>query len=639
MLPNIQLNLQRTSLEEAYKRFEKNNSNNQSLSSQPSESFFQSNLKKGFFQQLQSIMLYRYYRLIMDKRELLTAIFLPIFADIILVILFDRFKYHPFINPKTGTMSATVCAMTVNYVIAFYLASISVESIIIARENSRILQKAMSMKALPYWLGNLLVDFALFLPLIFGGITFEIIITEIEESIAVGKFKYYYAIWSFYIIISSYNLSRWFKSSYSMPPAMFAMFASSIYFMDKSGTAFGAFNSLEGILQFSLFFIPQLPLIPVPTQNLPVNMFAAFIHFSYLVYKDSQPFYSKSKITPPNSQTFTSSTRLLNEEIQRVQNEDNQDYVKIIHGSKTYTNNGCEALKDVTFGVETGKIFCLLGPNGAGKTTTLNTLSNVIPLTSGSVQVNNQELYGIPDPDYAPGICFQTDMLWEVLTVEQHLEIYALLKGIPRENVAQNVEEVILALGLEPHKDKPVQNLSGGTKRKLSVAISVIGAPKLIILDEPTTGVDPIGRNQIWTFVKNLANKRRSTVLISTHYMEDVELVADKLGILVNGRLKVVGNVSDIRAQEEEHFLTIEGISNGFVPFLDSKIREILPEARLTENSNEEKRIFKVPSTAMRFAAICSELEEMAQSRKISEFSINVKTLEQAFLEYAKEQN
>lgn len=118
-----------------------------------------------------------------------------------------------------------------------------------------------------------------------------------------------------------------------------------IYFMDKSGTAFGAFNSLEGILQFSLFFIPQLPLMPVPTQNLSVNMFAAFIHFSYLVYKDSQPFYSKSKITPPNSQSislfftkkfistiaFTSSTRLLNEEIQRVQNEDNQDYVKIIH--------------------------------------------------------------------------------------------------------------------------------------------------------------------------------------------------------------------------------------------------------------------------------------------------------------------
>ena len=202
----------------------------------------------------------------------------------------------------------------------------------------------------------------------------------------------------------------------------------------------------------------------------------------------------------------------------------------MVHGGKTYPNTGSEALKDLTFGAETAKIFCLLGPNGAGKTTTLNIIGNTIPLTSGSVQINNQELFGIPDPDYAPGICLQSDMLWDFLTVEQHLKIYALFKGIFREDVGKNVEELIHILGLESFRNRQVEHLSGGTKRKLSVALAVIGAPKLIILDEPTTGVDPLGRNQIWTLLKNLAQKRRSTVLISTHYMEDAELVADKLG-------------------------------------------------------------------------------------------------------------
>ena len=108
---------------------------------------------------------------------------------------------------------------------------------------------------------------------------------------------------------------------------------------------------------------------------------------------------------------------------------------------------------------------------------------------------------------------------------------------------------------------------------------------------------------------------------------------------MVNGRLKTIGNIADLRTAEEQHFLTIEGISGGFNQYLDSQIPEIIPEASLTENSTEEKRVYKIPSAAMKFTEICRQLEAFARDNKISGFSINTKTLEQVFLEYAQEQN
>jgi len=207
----------------------------------------------------------------------------------------------------------------------------------------------------------------------------------------------------------------------------------------------------------------------------------------------------------------------------------NQDAVKMIQGRRIYPD-GWQALWDLNFGVGSGQIFCLLGPNGAGKTTTFDIITRQSMITHGKVFIYGQELIKDVKPNYNTGFCLQSDVLWDDLTVEQHFRLYSCLKGLDDSGTKENIEYVSKALGMEKYLEKQVKTLSGGTKRKLSVALAIIGSPEIIVLDEPTTGVDAIGRSQIWKLLKILAEKKKSAVLISTHYMEDAELVADKLG-------------------------------------------------------------------------------------------------------------
>ena len=184
--------------------------------------------------------------------------------------------------------------------------------------------------------------------------------------------------------------------------------------------------------------------------------------------------------------------------------------------------NGFKALYDLSFGVEKGQILCILGPNGAGKSTTFDVLTQKIPITSGYIE----RLH----PSLKIGLCNQTNTLWEGLSVIENLNIYACIKGLTNNEANESIEYLLDALSLDQYRKKKVMELSEGTKRKLNVALCVLGAPDLILLDEPTTGVDPIGRSQIWSLLKALVKKKECAVIMSTHYMEDAELIADKLG-------------------------------------------------------------------------------------------------------------
>lgn len=213
----------------------------------------------------------------------------------------------------------------------------------------------------------------------------------------------------------------------------------------------------------------------------------------------------------------------------RLLDPKNQDAVKIIEGHRIYPD-GWRALWDLNFGVEKGQIFCLLGPNGAGKTTTFDLITRQSKITFGKVCIDGQEVRKDYNPKYNTGFCLQSDVLWDDLTVEEHFRLYSCLKGLNEKQTKETMKYLTKVLGMKIYIEKKVKNLSAGTKRKLSVALALIGGPEIIVLDEPTTGVDAIGRSQIWKLLKTFAEKKKSTVLISTHYMEDAELVADKLG-------------------------------------------------------------------------------------------------------------
>jgi len=219
----------------------------------------------------------------------------------------------------------------------------------------------------------------------------------------------------------------------------------------------------------------------------------------------------------------------ITQEKARLNAENNQDMVKILGGEKYYPNNS-KILWNLNFGVEKGQIFCLLGPNHSGKSLVFDILNRRTFLDSGNIFVKGKEVSKKHPSTAITGACLQSDSHWGTLTVKQNLMVVAAIQGMSNQEVDEAVEQIMHALDLHRHSSKQARHLSAGTQRKLNVAMALIGGPELLLLDTPTTGVDPVGRNQIWTLLKKLVKVKKSTILLSTHYTEDAELVADKLG-------------------------------------------------------------------------------------------------------------
>jgi len=220
---------------------------------------------------------------------------------------------------------------------------------------------------------------------------------------------------------------------------------------------------------------------------------------------------------------------MLTVELQRLISRNNKDVIKVMELEKVY-KNGKKALDNVSFGVEQGQIFCLLGINGAGKTTCFDVLTNNIPKTTGDVEIQGQELPDFYKNSSQVGVCAQTNTLWPNLTLRQHLLIYSRIKGLKGHEAEEVIQYLLDALQLEACSQQKVSELSMGTQRKLCVALSVIGGPRILFLDEPSTGVDPVGRSQIWDLVKAVSQAKQGATIVTTHYMQEAELIADKLG-------------------------------------------------------------------------------------------------------------
>ncbi|KND03404.1 uncharacterized protein SPPG_08886 [Spizellomyces punctatus DAOM BR117] len=198
------------------------------------------------------------------------------------------------------------------------------------------------------------------------------------------------------------------------------------------------------------------------------------------------------------------------------------------------------AVKDVTLAIEEGVVFGLLGPNGAGKTTLISILTGLYSATSGKATLASYDIATQTSQVYKMiGVCPQFDVLWEDLTVDEHIYFYARLKGIPAKNEAKAVAASLEAVKLTGYDKRLVKGLSGGEKRRLSIAIALVGNPKVVFLDEPTTGLDPEVRRVIW----NIINSARvgKTIVLTTHSMEEAEVCCQRIGIMSKGSLRCLG--------------------------------------------------------------------------------------------------
>ena len=212
--------------------------------------------------------------------------------------------------------------------------------------------------------------------------------------------------------------------------------------------------------------------------------------------------------------------------------------------TKKYQNSNFFALDDINLKVKKGSFFGLLGPNGAGKSTIINIISNIISKDSGEIKICGKDLdQQTKEAKLKIGIVPQELIIDPFFTVYETLELYAGYYGVRKKD--RRTDEILQALGLADKKHQKPRSLSGGMRRRLLVAKALVHNPELLILDEPTAGVDVELRDQLWNYVKKL-NKAGTTIILTTHYLEEAEELCDEIAFLNKGKIINQGKKSKI---------------------------------------------------------------------------------------------
>ena len=200
--------------------------------------------------------------------------------------------------------------------------------------------------------------------------------------------------------------------------------------------------------------------------------------------------------------------------------------------------SGTHAVKGINFEVKKGEIFGMLGPNGAGKTTTLQMMGTLLNITNGKIKILEYDVKSdSSNVRENIGFALQEAGLDSLSTVKELIAFHVKLFGFRGVEIDRRVEQSLSLLDLHQYSDQMIPELSGGTQRRLDLAVSLVHDPKLLILDEPTTGLDPAHRSDLWTLLKKLKTEKGITIVLSTHYMEEADVLCDRLAIIDSGEI------------------------------------------------------------------------------------------------------
>jgi ATP-binding cassette subfamily A (ABC1) protein 3 len=306
------------------------------------------------------------------------------------------------------------------------------------------------------------------------------------------------------------------------------------------------------------------------------------------------------------------------------------------------------ALRGVTLAIESGETFGLLGVNGAGKTTAMAILTGDTPASMGQVYVAGYDVtghtpQGVSEARKHIGFCPQIDPLLDLMTGRETLRMFAGLRGIPPGQLDATVDHLLNALTLTPHSDKAAGTYSGGNKRKLSLGISLIGEPDVLLIDEASSGMDPAARRKIWDLISQIADNR--LVVLTTHSMEEAEALCTRLTILVGGKMKCIGSVQHLKSKYLGGYtLDLQLQSPATLEAVKRHVIEIgLPFALLKEEHGLFLR-FSIPSLSsngvtLSLGSVFSALESMKNdiSLMVREYSLAQSTLEEVFINFARD--
>uniref|UniRef100_A0A8B9DR90 P-type phospholipid transporter n=1 Tax=Anser cygnoides TaxID=8845 RepID=A0A8B9DR90_ANSCY len=313
---------------------------------------------------------------------------------------------------------------------------------------------------------------------------------------------------------------------------------------------------------------------------------------------------------------------------------------------KIFANRPKPAVDGMNITFYEGQITAFLGHNGAGKTTTMSILTGLFPPTSGTVLIGGLDIQTHTDSiRQRLGMCPQYNILFNHLTVAEHILFYSQLKGRSRDEAEQELETMLEDMGLTHKRNEEAQNLSGGMQRKLSVAIAFVGEAKVVVLDEPTSGVDPYSRRSIWDLLLKYRSGR--TIILSTHHMDEADILGDRIAIISHGKLFCSGSPVFLKncfgsgfyltlVRKMKNTRIVRNAVSMYLNELAEVIHHHVPEAKLIESIGQEL-IYLLPSKHFKqrsYASLFRELEETLDDLGLSSFGVSDTPLEEVTTKY-----
>ena len=294
------------------------------------------------------------------------------------------------------------------------------------------------------------------------------------------------------------------------------------------------------------------------------------------------------------------------------------------------------SLKNVTLGINSQECFGLIGPNGSGKTTLLNIITYNHAQSVGSVYYDDIENVDIKEDHFMMGYCSQNDVLWEELTLYEHLIMFIYLRGYSKEKSKKYAKMYMEFCRIEDHKDKYPHELSGGTRRKLCILIALIGFSNKIMLDEPSSGVDPATRRYIWNILTNYKHNEDSLLVLTTHSMEEAEILCDRIGMLVNGELLALGTANQLKMKfGNKYMLDIQCTD---AKLIDDWIKKDIPLMinEVVCEFKSDKRLKYMFQVTDNHGEIFKVMENYKTRGVVIDYSFSQNTLEDVFLKFAQ---
>ncbi|XP_077515142.1 uncharacterized protein LOC144125532 isoform X2 [Amblyomma americanum] len=381
---------------------------------------------------------------------------------------------------------------------------------------------------------------------------------------------------------------------------------------------------------------------PFSNEVLNYNFYAMFlvgiIFFCVNLFLE---FHIKASSPPrdPKQARATEDSDVAAERIRANGDTGKQDVLRVLDVVKIYQGQH-RAVDNVSFGIPKGECFGLLGVNGAGKTTLFRILTGQLQATRGATLVQDTRLDKVfSKGTQLVGYCPQADALDDLLSPKEHLVIYSMMRGIPKDEIKEVVEEALSRFQLSVHANHKVGTLSRGTRRKVCTAIAMLGNPQIVLLDEPTSGMDPVTRRLVWSNVSEAIREKRS-VLLTSHSMAECDLLCSRLAIMVNGQLCCIGSPQYLKHKFGAGFtVTIRMVENA--QDWKQTIKFFITHFPMASLKAHHYNIveFSLPSKQTSLSSVFHFLETNSGEFGILDFSVSQTTLDQVFVNFARQQS